>query len=234
MKRLIALLLALTMTFGLGGCSDAELNEALVNGAIDVLTDIVIDSTGDSATTDNDDVQAPSSTVQSTTSAASKPADTTQATTTAPATSSSAAATTTATTTIATAATKATTTTTAATQAELLDEEGWYYSADDVALYLWTYGYLPGNFITKADARKLGWEGGSVEDYAPGCAIGGDKFGNREELLPTARGRQYYECDIDTNGRSSRGAKRLVFSNDGLIYYTDDHYESFTLLYGEE
>ncbi|MBE6930961.1 MAG: ribonuclease [Ruminococcaceae bacterium] len=133
-----------------------------------------------------------------------------------------------------TATTKATTTTTAATQAELLDEEGWYYSADDVALYLWTYGYLPGNFITKADARKLGWEGGSVEDYAPGCAIGGDKFGNREELLPTARGRQYYECDIDTNGRSSRGAKRLVFSNDGLIYYTDDHYESFTLLYGEE
>ena len=239
MKRLIALLLALTMTFGLGGCGDAELNEALVNGAIDVLTDIVIDSTGDSATTDDDDAPAPSSTVQSTTSAASKPAATTQATTTAPATSTSAAATTTAesttaTTTTATAATKATTTTTAATQAELLDEEGWYYSADDVALYLWTYGYLPGNFITKADARKLGWEGGSVEDYAPGCAIGGDKFGNREELLPTARGRQYYECDIDTNGRSSRGAKRLVFSNDGLIYYTDDHYESFTLLYGEE
>ena len=239
MKRLIALLLALTMTFGLVGCSDAELNEALVNGAIDVLTDIVIDSTGDSATTDDDDAPAPSSTVQSTTSAASKPAATTQATTTAPATSTSAAATTTAesttaTTTTATAATKATTTTTAATQAELLDEEGWYYSADDVALYLWTYGYLPGNFITKADARKLGWEGGSVEDYAPGCAIGGDKFGNREELLPTARGRQYYECDIDTNGRSSRGAKRLVFSNDGLIYYTDDHYESFTLLYGEE
>ena len=67
-----------------------------------------------------------------------------------------------------------------------------------------------------------------------GRAIGGDKFGNREGLLPKADGRQYYECDIDTNVQSSRGAKRLVFSNDGLIYYTEDHYETFTLLYGEE
>lgn len=115
-----------------------------------------------------------------------------------------------------------------------IDEAGWYYSAEDVSLYLYTYGYLPENFITKDEARELGWEGGSVEDYAPGCAIGGDKFGNREGLLPKANGRQYYECDIDTNGRSSRGAKRIVFSNDGLIYYTEDHYETFTLLYGEE
>ena len=117
---------------------------------------------------------------------------------------------------------------------DLPDEDGWYYSADEVALYLYVYGYLPGNFITKDEARDLGWEGGSVEKYAPGFAIGGDKFGNREGLLPKAEGRQYYECDIDTNGQSSRGAKRIVFSNDGLIYYTDDHYESFTLLYGEE
>ena len=116
----------------------------------------------------------------------------------------------------------------------LIDEDGWYYSAEDVALYLVTYGHLPENFITKNEARDLGWEGGSVERYAEGCAVGGDKFGNREGLLPKADGRQYYECDIDTNGRSSRGAKRLVFSNDGLIYYTDDHYETFTLLYGEE
>ena len=103
-----------------------------------------------------------------------------------------------------------------------------------MALYLYTYGCLPGNFITKDEARDLGWEGGSVEQYAPGFAIGGDKFGNREGLLPKAEGRQYYECDIDTNGQNSRGAKRIVFSNDGLIYYTDDHYESFTLMYGEE
>lgn len=115
-----------------------------------------------------------------------------------------------------------------------LDEEGWYYSAEEVSEYLYTYGYLPGNFITKDDARALGWEGGSVERYAPGCAIGGDVFGNREGLLPKEKGRTYYECDIDTNGQESRGAKRLVFSDDGLIYYTEDHYESFTLLYGED
>lgn len=120
------------------------------------------------------------------------------------------------------------------TQPELLDEDGWYYSAEDVALYLITYGCLPENFITKNEARELGWEGGSVEEYAPGYAIGGDKFGNREGLLPKESGRQYYECDIDTNGRDSRGAKRIVYSNDGLIYYTEDHYESFTLLWGEE
>lgn len=115
-----------------------------------------------------------------------------------------------------------------------IDEYGWYYSAEDVALYLYIYGHLPENFITKDEARDLGWEGGSVEKFAPGYAIGGDKFGNREGILPKAKGRQYYECDIDTDGRNSRGAKRIVFSNDGLIYYTDDHYESFTLLYGEE
>ena len=115
-----------------------------------------------------------------------------------------------------------------------IDIDGWYYSSEFVSLYLQTYGKLPENFITKEEARKLGWEGGSVEDFAPGYAIGGDKFGNREGLLPTAKGRQYYECDIDTDGKDSRGAKRIVFSTDGLIYYTDDHYESFTLLYGEE
>ena len=115
-----------------------------------------------------------------------------------------------------------------------IDEDGWYYSAFDVSLYLHTYGHLPGNYITKNEARDLGWEGGSVEEYAPGKAIGGDKFGNREGLLPEADGRQYYECDIDINGEDSRGAKRIVYSNDGLIYYTDDHYESFKLLFGEE
>ena len=117
---------------------------------------------------------------------------------------------------------------------ETIAEDGWYYSADEVSLYLQTYGHLPDNFITKDEARKLGWEGGSVEVYAPDRAIGGDKFGNREGLLPSAEGRQYYECDIDTLDADSRGSKRIVYSNDGLIYYTKDHYESFELLYGEE
>ncbi|MBR2294943.1 MAG: ribonuclease [Clostridiales bacterium] len=116
----------------------------------------------------------------------------------------------------------------------LLDPDGTYTSKDDVALYLYTYGALPQNFITKNEARALGWEGGGLESYAPGMCIGGDYFGNYEGLLPDAPGREYRECDIDTLGASSRGAKRIIWSNDGLIYYTDDHYESFTLLYGEE
>ena len=115
-----------------------------------------------------------------------------------------------------------------------IDPEGWYYSAFDVSLYLYVHGHLPENFITKDEARELGWEGGSVEKYAPGYAIGGDVFGNREGLLPEAPDRVYYECDVDTEGEDSRGAHRLVYSNDGLIYYTSDHYETFDLLYGEE
>ena len=112
-----------------------------------------------------------------------------------------------------------------------LNEDGSYTSKEDVALYLWVYGCLPDNFITKKEAQKLGWSGGSLEPYAPGCSIGGDHFGNYEGLLPEDR--EYTECDIDTRGKDSRGAKRIVFSDDGLIYYTEDHYESFELLYGE-
>ncbi len=115
-----------------------------------------------------------------------------------------------------------------------LPEDGEYSSKDEVALYIHLYGHLPSNYITKREAEKLGWTGGSLEPYAPGKAIGGGRFGNYEGLLPEAPGRTYTECDIDTVGASKRGAKRIVFSNDGLIYYTDDHYESFELLYGEE
>lgn len=115
-----------------------------------------------------------------------------------------------------------------------LDEGGEYTSAEDVALYLHLYAHLPQNFITKKDARALGWNGGGLDDYADGKCIGGDRFGNYEGLLPDAPGREYHECDIDTLHAVSRGAKRIVYSNDGLIYYTEDHYESFILLYGEE
>ena len=113
-------------------------------------------------------------------------------------------------------------------------EDGSYTTKEDVALYIHTYGRLPDNFITKKDAQALGWTGGSLEPYAPGKCIGGSHFGNYEGILPEKEGRSYTECDIDTLGADKRGAKRIVFSNDGLIYYTEDHYESFELLYGEE
>ncbi len=119
------------------------------------------------------------------------------------------------------------------TTVEVIEGES-YTSKEGVALYIHTFGCLPPNFMTKKEAEKLGWEGGSLEPYAPGMCIGGNRFGNYEGLLPEKEGRTYTECDIDTLGASKRGAKRIVFSNDGLIYYTDDHYESFELLYGEE
>lgn len=115
-----------------------------------------------------------------------------------------------------------------------LPEDGTYSSKEEVAEYIFLYGHLPSNFITKKDAEKLGWKGGSLEPFAPGMCIGGSRFGNYEGLLPEKEGRFYTECDIDTLGAEKRGAKRIVFSNDGLIYYTEDHYKSFELLYGEE
>ena len=112
--------------------------------------------------------------------------------------------------------------------APAIDEDGSYTTKEDVALYIHTYGRLPSNFITKKQAEKLGWSGGSLEPYAPGKCIGGNRFGNYEKLLPDGN---YKECDIDTLGKKSRGAKRLIYSDDGRIYYTADHYKTFTQLY---
>jgi guanyl-specific ribonuclease Sa len=111
-----------------------------------------------------------------------------------------------------------------------IDRDGTYTSKEEVAAYIKEYGKLPSNYITKEKAQELGWSGGSLEKYAPGKSIGGDRFGNYEGLLPKKDGRTYTECDIDTLGASSRGSKRIVFSNDGLIFYTDDHYNTFTQL----
>ena len=112
-----------------------------------------------------------------------------------------------------------------------IDPLGSYTSKEEVALYIHLYGELPMNFMTKKHAKALGWEGGALEPVAPGMSIGGDYFGNYEGLLPEDR--EYTECDIDTRGKDNRGAKRIVFSDDGLIYYTEDHYKTFELLYGE-
>ena len=101
---------------------------------------------------------------------------------------------------------------------------GEYTSRYDVALYIRRFGTLPRNFITKEQARALGWRGGPLEPYAPGKSIGGDRFGNYERRLPPDN---YRECDIDTRGKP-RGAKRLVYTPKGeRIYYSDDHYKTF-------
>ncbi len=108
-----------------------------------------------------------------------------------------------------------------------------YTSKEDVALYLHVYEELPPNYITKKEAQNLGWNSkdGNLGEVAPGKSIGGDTFGNREGILP--KGKSYHECDIDSDG-GYRNAKRIVYSDDWCIYYTEDHYESFELLYGGE
>ncbi|MGI6106998.1 MAG: ribonuclease domain-containing protein [Lachnospiraceae bacterium] len=116
-----------------------------------------------------------------------------------------------------------------------VSEDGEYTSKDEVALYIHLYGHLPDNYITKSEAKALGWDSrsGNLYEVAPGKSIGGDRFGNYEGNLPEADGRVYRECDIDYTG-GYRNSKRIVYSSDGLIYYTEDHYNTFELLYGEE
>lgn len=111
-----------------------------------------------------------------------------------------------------------------------LREDGQYSSKAEVGLYLYLYGHLPSNFITKKEAQNLGWvsKEGNLWEVAPGMSIGGDKFGNYEGILPESK--KYYECDIDYQG-GFRGEKRIVYSTDGYVYYTEDHYESFEQLY---
>ena len=113
-----------------------------------------------------------------------------------------------------------------------VEEDGSYTSKEEVALYIHTYNRLPGNYITKKEAEELGWQSskGNLWEVAPGKSIGGSYFGNYEGLLPDKKGRKYYECDIDFDG-AYRNAKRIIYSNDGLIFYTQDHYKTFEQLY---
>ena len=113
-----------------------------------------------------------------------------------------------------------------------VEKDGSYTSKIYVAEYIHQFGNLPQNYITKEQARNLGWisSQGNLNKVAPGKSIGGDRFGNYEELLPTKKGRRYFECDIDYHG-GRRNSKRIIFSNDGLIFYTEDHYNTFERLY---
>ena len=111
-------------------------------------------------------------------------------------------------------------------------EDGKYTSKEEVAAYINEFNHLPDNYITKTKAKKLGWnqDEESLSDVLPGMSIGGGPFNNSEGLLPEEAGRKYKECDIDYKS-GPRNGKRIVYSNDGLIYYTGDHYETFERLY---
>lgn len=216
MRRFISLLLALLLLAGLLGCQPApDAGESFVD--LPVVTQAHTGSTPASSvpapqTTEAAEASAPE-TEPATLETALPVTETAEPTTDAPVSDTLPAET---------------------APAQTVTEDGVYDSKEEVALYVHLFGHLPSNYITKKEAEKLGWPGGSLEPYAPGKCIGGSRFGNYEGQLPEAEGRKWTECDIDTLGAKSRGAKRLVFSNDGLIYYTEDHYEHFELLYGEE
>lgn len=112
-------------------------------------------------------------------------------------------------------------------------EDGTYTSKMEVAAYIKKYGHLPSNFITQQQARDLGWvsKAGNLTEVAPGKSIGGDELQYKENKIAQAAGRIYYECDINYS-EGIRGAERLVYSNDGMIYYSPDHFKTFELLCG--
>jgi hypothetical protein len=85
---------------------------------------------------------------------------------------------------------------------------------------------LPDYYITKNEARKQGWNPskGNLCDVLPGKAIGGDKFGNREGRLPD--GEKYFEADVNYHC-GSRQADRIIFTRNGEVYLTKNHYKSF-------
>lgn len=112
-----------------------------------------------------------------------------------------------------------------------ISEDKAYTDKEHVAAYINEFAKLPHNYITKNEAKKLGWQtNGTLDKVAPGKSIGGDRYGNYEKKLPDKNGRSWKECDIDYV-KGNRNGKRIVFSNDGLIYYTGDHYNNFTKLY---
>ena len=205
LKKIYALLLALALSFSLTACSE-DVTNAIVDEVVDVVVQEMVDSLEEESAVSE---EIPDSSAETAPPEETVPEESVPAETPAPEEAPP-------------------------EEIPAIDEDGFYTTKDDVALYIYTYGRLPDNFITKKDAEALGWKSGGLDDYAYGYCIGGNKFGNYEGLLPEKDGRKYTECDIDTMHASKRGAKRIVFSNDGLIYYTDDHYESFTLLYGEE
>lgn len=124
-----------------------------------------------------------------------------------------------------------TTTRTTPTATVSVEEAGTYTDKDHVAAYIHQFKKLPANYITKKEAQALGWkESGTLDRIAPGKSIGGDHYGNFEKQLPDKKGRQWTECDIDYV-KGNRGAKRIVYSNDGLVFYSASHYKDFVQLY---
>ncbi len=100
--------------------------------------------------------------------------------------------------------------------------------AEGVDLYVALHGSLPAQYLTQAEAKNAGWNKllGNLAEVLPGRLIGGDVFENRKHKLPESLGRIWYEADFDYDG-GYRNNCRLLYSNDGLLFVTYDHYMSF-------
>ena len=231
-NTLLSVSLAILMAFALSGCKNKDdiLSKNLETESTVSVTETSVTKTETSANTETEPTETSTDTEQT---------ETTEETTFTETTSQETVSTTqtTQTETAAppeTTAAKTEKTTVTETTAEKLsvEKDGSYTTPEDVAEYIHTFGTLPNNFITKDAAKELGWDNkkGNLWDVAEGKSIGGDYFGNYEGLLPKAKGRKYTECDVTYEG-GYRGSERIIFSNDGLIYYTNDHYQTFTQLY---
>ncbi|MCD8154042.1 MAG: hypothetical protein LUF78_05040 [Clostridiales bacterium] len=114
---------------------------------------------------------------------------------------------------------------------EDLDENGSYTSKDEVAAYIYTFGHLPDNYITEAEARALGWNGtDNLDEVAEGMSIGGDTYDNANRMLPVEDGLTYWQCDVNYEG-GERGTERIFYASDGRIYYSADEGDTFEQLY---
>lgn len=98
--------------------------------------------------------------------------------------------------------------------------------AETVISYVKTNHHLPDFYLTKNEAKKQGWNPskGNLCEVLPGKAIGGDYFNNREKQLPSSE--KYFEADVNYNC-GNRNADRIIFTKNGDVYLTTDHYKSF-------
>lgn len=101
--------------------------------------------------------------------------------------------------------------------------------------FIFVYGFLPEYHISQNEAYLRGWRPwkGNLDQIAPGAVIGGDIYENRDGRLPDSLGRIWYEADFDYSG-GYRNKRRIVFSNDGLMFVTYDHYLTFSEIYWED
>lgn len=100
--------------------------------------------------------------------------------------------------------------------------------ADGADWQLKTVQHLPDYYLTKEEAEAIGWirRKGNLNKVAQGKMIGGDRYFNKNGHLPSDLGRTWFEADIEYE-TSYRGDNRILYSNDGLIFVTYDHYLTY-------